>query len=98
MIAERIQFGFEAVAADLDGDGRLEVVASSGRTTGEVAWFRNDGDPAGAWTRHPLTTGWDRAVQVVTGDLDRDGKLDIVAVSEVHALQLRWWRNEGPGK
>ena len=97
LIGEKFQFGFEAVAADLDGDGRLEVIASSAKS-GEVAWFQNNGDPAGPWTKYPLINGWATAVQVLSGDLDRDGKLDIVAVAEKTSLELRWWRNEGRGK
>jgi len=34
-------------------------------------------------------------VQPVVGDMDRDGKLDIVAISERGSRELRWWRNNG---
>ncbi|MFN0171753.1 MAG: FG-GAP repeat domain-containing protein [Bryobacteraceae bacterium] len=97
VIGEQFRFGFEAVAADLDGDGRLEVVASSGRG-GQLAWFRHGGDPVGPWTMHSLMTNWAAAVQVVAGDVDRDGRTDIVAVAEKSSLELRWWRNEGGAK
>jgi hypothetical protein len=94
LVGERFQFGFEAVAADLDGDGRLEVVASSG-ASGEVAWFQHGGDPAGTWTKHALHSGWPTVFQVLAGDLNRDGRLDIVAIANRPALELRWWSNEG---
>ncbi len=38
LITDDLPGGFEAVAADLDGDGDLDVVAT-GETPGEVAWF-----------------------------------------------------------
>lgn len=65
--------------ADVDGDGRLDVVIG-GR------WYRNPGDPlAGEWVEHlympeeRLATGWTQGDVVVrVGDLDRDGRAEIV--------------------
>jgi len=87
--------GFEAVAADLDGDGDLDVVATAADTDGQIAWLENTGDPRSSWLMHSLKTPWIHAFQVITADLDRDGKLDIAAVSK---LELRYWRNEGRRK
>ena len=44
---------FEAIAGDLDGDGDIDVVASSWRNPGRVAWFENNGDPRGKRIHHP---------------------------------------------
>ncbi len=86
---------FEAIAADLDGDGDVDVAATSWRTPGRVVWFENHGDPRGAWTRHLLKDNWRSANQVIIADLNGDGRPDIVACSERGSLELRWWRNEG---
>ena len=36
----------QAIFADIDGDGRLDIVATSERGANEVRWWRNEG-PAG---------------------------------------------------
>jgi hypothetical protein len=87
--------GFEAVAADLDGDGRMEVVATAWGPHGRVVWFSNAGDPSGAWTAHVIKEDWTAANQVVVADFDGDGRPDIAAGSDKKSNQVFWWRNEG---
>ena len=38
---------------------------------------------------------WPNAVTVILADLDKDGRLDIVACAERGANEIRWWRNAG---
>jgi len=73
-------WAFEAVAADLDGDGHRDIVATAWGENGRIAWFRNPGasQPA-AWTVALLKTDWPNANQVITTDLDGDGRPDIAA-------------------
>ena len=94
LITDALPGGFEAVAADLDGDGDLDVVAT-GETPGQIAWFENPGDPAGRWVKHTLRAEWIHANQVIVADVNHDGRPDIVAVADYGSLELRWWRNEG---
>jgi hypothetical protein len=93
-----LEGAFEAVAADLDGDGDLDVVATSWGSNGRLVWFENPGDPRGQWKMHVLKENWPRANQVIVADLDGDGRPDIAAVAERGANELRWWRNEGRQK
>jgi hypothetical protein len=90
-----LPFAFEAVAADLDGDGDLDIVATAWGGAGQLVWFENTGDPRSPWTKHVLKDNWPRANQVIVADLDGDRRLDIVATAEVGANELRWWRNLG---
>ncbi|MGE0606349.1 MAG: FG-GAP-like repeat-containing protein [Pirellulales bacterium] len=90
--------GFEAVAGDLDGDGDQDVVATGWGTAGRLVWFENSSDPRGDWKMHAIKTGWPNATTVIVADLNHDGRLDIAAVAERGANELRWWRNEGPSK
>jgi hypothetical protein len=96
IIAEDFDDAFEAVAADLDGDGDVDVAATSWRNPGRLAWFENHGDPKGDWTRHLLKNNWRSANQVIIADMNSDGRLDIVAGAEHGSNEVRWWRNEGP--
>ncbi|PYV11330.1 MAG: hypothetical protein DMG07_19520 [Acidobacteria bacterium] len=93
MIAQPFPGAFEAIAADLDGDGDLDVIAT-GYEPGQVAWFENPGDPRGTWRVHAVKPEWSRATQVLAVDLDGDGHLDLAAVNE-KGLEFRWWRNQG---
>jgi hypothetical protein len=95
-----LTFAFEAGAADLDGDGDSDIVATAWGGTGHVVWFENTGDASTGWRRHVLKEKWSRANQVIVADLDGDRLLDIIATAERGANELRWWRNglRGPGK
>ena len=92
---------FEAVAADLNGDGHMEVVASAWAKGDRVVWFENHGDPRGRWTMHVVKENWPAANQVIVADLTGDKRPDIIATADdgsrrvVGANELRWWRNEG---
>ena len=95
LIQARFDDAFEATAGDLDGDGDIDVAATSWRNPGRVAWFENHGNPAGKWTQHILKNNWRSANQVIIADLNGDGKLDIAACAEHGSYEFRWWRNEG---
>ena len=95
VICDNFSNAFEAIAADLDNDGQMEVVATSWDEPGRVALFKHRGDPRGTWDMQLLKEGWTRAAQVIIADLDGDGRLDIVAAAERGSNEVRWWRNEG---
>jgi hypothetical protein len=95
IVSELFSDGFEAVAHDLDGDGDMEIVATSWRTPGRVAWFDHAGDPKGAWEMHTLKKDWRSANQVIVADFNGDKRPDIAAIAEHGSYELRWWKNEG---
>lgn len=78
----------EGIAAgDIDGDGKLDVVA--GRN-----WFRN-----GDWSPRPLRNidDWNGYVQSngdYLMDVDQDGRLDVIAGSFL-PTQVQWFHNPG---
>ncbi len=95
VVGDRFDDAFEATAADLDGDGDIDVAATTWRNPGRVAWFENTGDPRRGWIRHILKDNWRSANQVIIADLNGDGRLDIAACAEHGSYEFRWWRNEG---
>jgi hypothetical protein len=98
-----LPYAFEAFAADLDGDGDVDVVATAWSKGDRVVWFENHGDPRAQWTMHVVKNNWNAANQVIVADLDGDQRPDIAATADngsaridhKGANELRWWRNEG---
>jgi len=93
---------FEAISADVDNDGDIDLAATSWSKGDRVAWFENvTGDPTGKWKAHVLKEPYYAANQIIAADLDGDGRLDLIATADdgsrrvPGANELRWWRNLG---
>lgn len=81
-------------AADIDGDGDFDVLATT-RDGHQVLIYENSGTgDAPSFIRRVLDDALSGAVFVNTGDIDGDGKLDILAAGE-NNNQIVWYRNLG---
>ena len=80
-------------AADLDQDGDKDFVVCE-RLKSQVAWWRNDGGSPIQWSRQVVDGAFNRPMYCAVGDLDGDGRPDVIASSAEKGI-VAWWRNEG---
>ena len=93
-IADVFQPG-SVFAADLDGDGDLDIVTSARDPfAGTILWFENDGAASPTFTQHTLASFVQGGGQVFVADLDRDGDLDVLAVAG-NFDEVAWYENDG---
>ena len=75
---------------DVNGDGRVDIIRPN-------AWFEAPEDiTKGPWIEHPLSVGGkdgkvDHTPQILTLDVDKDGKNDIIT-SSAHGYGLFWYK------
>ena len=87
-----------AYAADIDGDGDVDVLSAS-LFDGNIAWYENT-DSTGSFGPQQVIasriTGGDAVESVYIGDLDGDGDLDVLSASGTGWPQggkISWYEN-----
>jgi hypothetical protein len=78
-------------AADIDGDGDLDVLGVAS-TAGDVIWWENDDGDGSAWTEHTVDGSFGGAASIHAADMDGDGDLDLLGAAETDNA-IAWWEN-----
>lgn len=85
--------GVQAVLGDFNGDGRQEVAAAAGRwLTGTVRFFSTDGTPLPSFDTAPFGAGWKGGLNLAAGDVDGDGRDDLIAAKASGDGEVRIFR------
>lgn len=85
-IVSGLQMGYQLVLADLNRDGKLDVIVVDERST-ELAWYESPG-----WQRHVLASKVPRVINLECQDLDGDG---IPEIALAHHFETNPDRSEG---
>ncbi len=84
--------GHAVYAADLDGDGRDEIVAGYRGRGGGVFIYTAADESGSRWIRHDLDGSGMSAASCAIIDLNGDGKPDIACIGSASA-NLKWYEN-----
>jgi hypothetical protein len=94
VIDKTLNDGHVLLTADLNQDGRVEIIAAY-RGQGRSVYIYSAEDPKGSrWSRQILDDGGIAAAGCAVADLNGDGRLDVVCIGSATA-NLKWYENIG---
>ena len=93
LIMDNYAYPYGIWAADLDGDGDLDLTSADYRPHNKLYWFENDG--SGNFERHFIQKDDpERLERHMVGDVNNDTRPDVVIVKNLYG-HLLWFQNPG---
>ncbi len=89
-IAVNFDGSYFVYAADVDGDGDMDVLGAA-YTADEITWWENNG--TGSFTERTIAS-FNGAKSVYAADVDGDGDMDVLGAA-YQAYYITWWENDG---
>jgi len=77
-------------AADIDGDGDIDVLGS-GDLAGSITWWENSLGDGTVWTEYNIAD-YERPFSAHADDVDGDGDIDVLGAS-FGSRGITWWEN-----
>lgn len=77
-----LHLGVGATLGDIDGNGRLDLIIGQGYMHTDVYWYRQPEDPRDPWEQHLVTDRFQKYHDLTVGDVDDDGALELVGLSQ----------------
>ncbi len=96
VIDDKLNDGHTLLTADLNHDGRDEIIAGF-RGTGRSVYIYSFDPKLNKWTRQSLDEGGIAAAACAIADLNGDGKLDVTCIGSA-TMNLKWYENPGTKK
>ena len=89
-----LERAYSAHAADIDGDGDLDVVGTA-LTDPMVFWWENANGMGTAWNENTISVISASGMDLHSGDIDKDGDMDVLVA---YGSNVEWYENtDGSG-
>ncbi|MGY0393342.1 FG-GAP-like repeat-containing protein [Bizionia sp. KMM 8389] len=82
---------YDAFAADIDGDGDIDIIGSS-EEENTVSWFENTDGQGSFGPEQIITVNVDNPFAVYSEDIDGDGDMDVISAS-ARDDKIAWFEN-----
>ncbi len=80
-------------AADIDGDGDMDVISASGNIDeGKIAWYENMDGLGNFGTQNIINSNSMGVYSVYAADIDNDGDMDVLSAATL-STELVWYEN-----